>query len=223
MRGANANSLAVAFDENKDYQESLVQFGNFKIGGDDKVIVDDVNLDIEPSDDAKFHLVQKNTAWARTYEAAGRAAGAVEYNLVQTDSALRFAPYLYLPKGTHWNNQKIRLTLKVPIGKTIKIDETAGRYVLNAKVYQGDKEKNEEYDQSFYDTHTYRMTNAGLDCLDCINKSNASDNSDNEDETYNGDEENSDKKRDFKIKGDFEINEKGIRIKGNKDSISIKM
>ena len=47
----------------------------------------------------------------------------IEYNFVQKDSTLRFDPYYMLKDEARWRNQEIFLTLKVPEGKSVYLNQ----------------------------------------------------------------------------------------------------
>ena len=47
----------------------------------------------------------------------------IEYNFAQKDSTLHFDPYYFLKENAKWRDQEVFLTLKVPEGKSVYLNQ----------------------------------------------------------------------------------------------------
>ena len=67
-------------------------------------------------------LIKKQSRGSSTVDAQ-KNVEEIEYNFVQKDSTLRFDPYYMLKDNARWRDQEIFLTLKVPEGKSIYLNQ----------------------------------------------------------------------------------------------------
>jgi phage shock protein PspC (stress-responsive transcriptional regulator) len=174
----NPNAETISIEFKKDDSESMdLSFGNMKLRGD-QLVSNDIELDIEQSPDAQFHLIQKNTSRASNAIDARRSADQIEYLIAQTDSSLLFDPLLTLPKGEKCRWQDVKLTLQVPVGKKIKVknveddksnfdDYTDDIYLMRTESCKDDDSDNDPREVFMYKARTWRMTQNGLVCDNC--------------------------------------------------------
>jgi phage shock protein C len=226
----DANTMLLQFVKASDNNNMSLSFGNMRLEGD-KLITDDIELDIEESPDAQFHLIQKSSSYGSSSIDAKRHAEEIKFNVTQTDSSLLFDRDIYLPKGEKARWQNVRLTLQVPIGKQIRIknpqDWNFYHFLDNVK-FAGDNDDNDLGDLMTDQTHTWRMTQNGLVCSDC---SEAELNGDNEEEEYSSNNENaSDSLNNINIDADgakLKLDEDGVKIeardKESGDKVKIKI
>ena len=219
------DQLLLQFDDRTDNTNGTLQMGDVYLLGD-QLKSENIELNIEASEDIQFHLVQKNTAWSNTAANAYHAADEITYNVVQTDSSLQFPASFTLPKGTKWNNQKVLLTLKVPIGKKIKvvsdhIDRFANHIFL-AKDRDDDDDWENHYDVFTEKNRTWRMTQRGLTCENCSALDLNGGNTPEEDapDTPDAPEAPSDIDN---FKGNIRIDKNGISIKSDSGDVKIKI
>ncbi len=157
---------------------------------------DNVSFDVQKAVGDKFELVQVISAQGSTEKVAVDNAREVVYNFEQKDSLLMFSDHFPIPKGTKFRDQKVKLILKVPVGKSVYLDESMEDIIYDIEnstnTYDGDM-----------GGHVWKMTEGGLICTD---------------HNFSKDEE----KGEWNNDDDMEINidKNGVRING-KDADSI--
>ena len=147
---------------NNPYGEINTQFGSVHIS-EDYLVSEDVNLRIVKSETDKFELVKNINSRGRNQDEARKYMSNVDYKMENVGSELRLSHEFQIPRGTKWRNQNVNLTLKVPVGKKIKIKkDDIGRRVNIDFNEIGDWEDNEACWDS--DTAIWEMTAQGLKC-----------------------------------------------------------
>ena len=53
----------------------------------------------------------------------------------QTDSVMHLETFFVMPQDAKWRNQKVRLTLRVPVGQKIHFNESMMNLLYNYEVY----------------------------------------------------------------------------------------
>ncbi len=89
----------------------------------EKVMLGSPQLDIEKAGGDEFVVTLRKTSKGRTREVARDNADDLEYDFQLKDSVLLFDPYFFLKEGDKWRDQRLFITLKVPEGKSIYLDE----------------------------------------------------------------------------------------------------
>lgn len=210
---STTDTMFVDLMENPGYEEDdsdnrfhigfLFGKGMTVVSGDEsRLIPENVSLDIQRSLSDKFELIQIKSARGATEKTAFENASKINYNLEQKDSLLKFSRYFPLPKGVRFRNQKVKLILKVPTGKSVHLNEGSRNLIYDVKnvtnTYDGDMIN-----------HTWTMTERGLECIGC---NLDADFSDDDSQEWNG--------GDAHVK----IDKRGIHIRAadGKDSITYK-
>lgn len=129
-------------------------------GETNQVFPGDIELDIQKADGDKFELMQTLSARGKTEKEAAENVSKINYNLEQKDSLIMFSDYFPVPKGIKYRMQKVRLVLKVPVGKSVHLGERS-RYII----YDVDNVTN-TWDGDMVGK-TWTMTEQGLECIDC--------------------------------------------------------
>jgi len=80
-------------------------------------------FDVEKSNTDDFVLIVRKKSRGGSEEEAGQKVQEIVYNFNQKDSTLYFDPYYTLLEGKRWLGQEVDLTLKVPEGKAIYLDD----------------------------------------------------------------------------------------------------
>lgn len=80
-------------------------------------------FDVEKSNTDDFVLIVRKKSRGGSEEEAGQKVKEIIYNFNQKDSTLYFDPYYTLQEGKRWLGQEVDLTLKVPEGKAIYLDD----------------------------------------------------------------------------------------------------
>ena len=115
-------------------------------------------MEIEKSSNNKVTLLQNYQSQGKTFKFALQQAQNINYKYTQQDSLLTFSPNLQLKNKTTWRNQEVHLTLKIPVGTHIMINNNLYNY-LQFYYYScnTDDNQNSEYRE-------WVMTEDGLKC-----------------------------------------------------------
>jgi hypothetical protein len=127
---------------------------------DGDLLVSDVNLDIKRSDDNRFYLIVRHEASGGTSKAARSVVDKIGYNYLPSSDGLLLKNYLEIRENAPFSFQKTDLTLLVPNGKSVYLDETL-KYML----YDVENVTN-TWDRKMVD-HIWEMKKEGLTCTDC--------------------------------------------------------
>lgn len=127
---------------------------------DGDFLVSDVNLDIKRSDDNRFYLIVRHEASGGTSKAARSVVDKIGYNYLPSSDGLLLKNYLEIRDNAPFSFQKTDLTLLVPNGKSVYLDETI-KYML----YDVENVTN-TWDRKMVD-HVWKMKKEGLTCTDC--------------------------------------------------------
>ena len=127
---------------------------------DGDLLVSDVNLDTKRSDDNRFYLIVRHEASGGTSKAARSVVDKIGYNYLPSSDGLLLKNYLEIRENAPFSFQKTDLTLLVPNGKSVYLDETL-KYML----YDVENVTN-TWDRKMVD-HIWEMKKEGLTCTDC--------------------------------------------------------
>ena len=144
------------------YNIKELDFGN-------RVIVDDnddhpfrvprnVRIEIEKSDNGKTLMVQTYESQGKTFPIALRNAQNINYKYTQKDSLLTLSPRLRLKRESIWRNQEVHISLKVPVGTRLLLNNSIYNY-LQFNYYSCSNEENSDGDY-----REWIMTEEGLKC-----------------------------------------------------------
>lgn len=109
--------------------------GRIIVNGEHDDMPDNFELSIEKSDTDLPALVMEYTANGKTFQKALESAKHIQYRFVQQDSSLHFDPSAYIKAGELWRNQRVKLTLKVPVNTRLIINSKLNRYLNNYNLY----------------------------------------------------------------------------------------
>ena len=154
-----ADTLRVSLWENEYFMWTNRQDRVLKSDNGD-LLISDVDLDIKRSDDDRFHLIVHRLALAPTSKKARSIAEDIRYNYLPSSRELLLKNYLKIKDNISYAFQEVNLTLLVPGGKSVYIDESI-KYML----YDVDNVTN-THDRRMVE-HTWKMTSEGLACSDC--------------------------------------------------------
>lgn len=117
-----------------------------------------VRIRIERSENGVPSLTESYRSEGKNFEIALNHAKNIQYDFVQRDSVLMFSPELHLKKAANWRDQRVELTLRIPVGMKLNIERDMDRYLRDYSLWDcGDDDK---------DDIMYRgvMTDDGLAC-----------------------------------------------------------
>jgi len=149
-------SIGSVFDNDNDFP----LFESFQFD-DDKLICNFLELDILQSEGDQFELVQRNQARGNTISEARALARELPLQGTVVDSVLNINTSFVVPKGSKFRAQTIKLTLKVPKGKSIKINDDLARSVHHIDL------KDRHVGPWRWQNETWTMEEDGLVCSDC--------------------------------------------------------
>lgn len=117
--------LELAEDTYKGYAAHSWDLNHLKVMQirGEKIMLGTPQLDIEKAGGDEFVVSLRKTSKGRSRELARDHADDLEYNFQLNDSVLLFDPYFFLKEGDKWRNQRLFITLKVPEGKGVYLDE----------------------------------------------------------------------------------------------------
>jgi len=120
----------------------------------------DVNLNIKSSVDDIFYLEIKKTALGSSRKKARRVASEILYEFESDTDQVRFNNNLSIPAYSPFRFQEVDLTLFVPEGKAVFLDNSIKHLIYNIHNISN------TYDHAMVN-HTWLMTGRGLECTDC--------------------------------------------------------
>lgn len=157
------NKLYLELLKDDHYNDPYFEFfniGPLRVENDRVFTSERVQLNVLRSNDNTYHLEETVTASGPNREEAYARASHVFYNAKQTDSVLYLADYLSYPKTDKIREQKIQLTLYVPVGGSVVLGRSIRKVIYDIKnvtnTYDGDMVG-----------HTWTMMPEGLTCVNC--------------------------------------------------------
>ena len=128
---------------------------------DSKVmIINDVRLIVRPTNDSLGKIEVTKLADGKDLRDARTRAENIEYETELRNNRLFLNSYLISGIENHYRDQKVRVTLFLPVGITLYADDNTYDYHQNSDYYQDFLKNGEE-------EHFLRVTSDGIECLDC--------------------------------------------------------
>lgn len=143
-----------------DNEDSFIKIGRSKVENDE-LSFQCVNLDIKKADGAQFDMRVRKSAHGQTSALARQRAKAIEYQPAINEKSVSLASYLTL-KNEKYRVQQADVTLKIPVGKSVKITENAA----DAFYFRVNATEGYYYNWQLRGK-TIKMTENGVECLDC--------------------------------------------------------
>ena len=171
-----------------------------------KLYSNDVTLYFKETDSANAYVKIRKEASGRTRLVAKQNAEEIQYDFKQLGTTISFDGYLLLDDKEPYRNQDVRVTMYIPVGQVIYIDESTRSFL-------GWIETTNDMYRRDMPEHYFKMTDEGLECLDCKD-----DDWNTEDEEKDGVKVNLDedgleiKINDDGEKAEVKVDENGVRI-----------
>jgi phage shock protein PspC (stress-responsive transcriptional regulator) len=144
---------------------------------DDSMVVKNIRLKIERSNDSSFHLRATKFSNGSSGPQAEGFANSISFNINQQDSTIYLDNGFSIPRGDKFRNQQVTVTVQVPLGKRIRVDHTVSRY--NSFKIDFGPDENWDWDDNrdngdfwWQDNVEYIMTAGGLEKVDKGDKKN---------------------------------------------------
>ncbi|HMQ47070.1 MAG TPA: DUF2807 domain-containing protein [Saprospiraceae bacterium] len=152
------------------YSDSWVNFGGELQLADQSLIAKQVQLSIVKAEGNVFELVEELSSRGNTLGEAERQAAGIAYEAqVLDNNRLSLPSFFHIYKGDKWRGQRINLTLKVPVGKAIRMGD---HYPLRINHIELADEPINPWEER---GKTWVMTNDGLSCQSCERESSEQD------------------------------------------------
>jgi hypothetical protein len=168
--------------------------------GADSINFNMVELDIVKAEGDRFELQEIARGRGSSRREAEDNLRRIDYRYAQEGNTLKVSDHYTLSKGVKFRGQKIKMLLKVPVGKSVYLGNDMGDVIYDIK------NKTNTYDLDMIG-HTWTMTETGLECLNCNLPDENRDYSDNPDDK-------ADKNVHVRIDG------KNVDIKNDNDTIN---
>ena len=122
------NSLELTIPPSNKYFSSRRWFKMepFATFDEDTVFVQNIRVRIVKSASDSFQVIMVKMANGRSKNDADAIAGKINYNINQKDSVLMLDKGIALTQTEKFRNQQVILTIAVPVGKRIKVNEKIG-------------------------------------------------------------------------------------------------
>ena len=143
--------------EEDPYRDKIFSFGDIKLT-DDKVILQDIRIDIYSTTDSLFSLDKISESRGKTLTLARQNAENANIDMDVRGNELVLGSNLFIDRSKPWRGQEIDINLYVPIGKEININKVAGNHIGSVKL----AEKNGRRYWHYLKPGTYLMTEEGL-------------------------------------------------------------
>lgn len=110
----------------KYYRNNWLRFEPFQNVDDDSVFIENVSVKIIKSPNDSFRVTMIKTANGDTRRSADTLARLISFNVTQHDSLLLLDKGIAITKDNKFRNQRVIITVYVPVGKQIRIDRNVG-------------------------------------------------------------------------------------------------
>jgi len=126
-----------------------------------KFYFNDLRINIRLSDSTEAYVKVRKEANGRTRLVAREHAEKIEYDFEKLANTLSFNSYFLTDTKTAFKNQEVRITLYIPKGQIVYLDETTRTFLDYRMKTAQDMYRND------MGKHYFKMTDNGLECLDC--------------------------------------------------------
>ena len=110
----------------KYYRNNWLRFEPFQNLDDDTVFVENVSVKIIKSVNDSFRVTMIKMANGSNRRAADTLARLIQFNVTQKDSLLLLDKGIAITKDDKFRNQRVIITIYVPVGKQIRVDNSVG-------------------------------------------------------------------------------------------------
>ncbi|MDB5276840.1 MAG: PspC protein [Ferruginibacter sp.] len=110
----------------KYYRNNWLKFEPFQNLDDDTVFVENVSIKIIKATNDSFRVTMIKMANGENRRSADTLARLIQFNVAQHDSLLLLDKGIPITKDDKFRNQRVIITVYVPVGKQIRIDRNVG-------------------------------------------------------------------------------------------------
>jgi len=162
----SADTIKISVSNNP-YEHVMYFAEEFQIT-DQQLINYHIHLDLEKADEGQeeFELIQRNYSRGANLNEANGLAQDLEYPVLIDESGISFAQNFAIKKGEKWRYQNIHLTLKVPEGKAVQLENNNGD--LNDLLWHVSVNDPNDFNIWHNRNQIWEMGEEGLACVSCI-------------------------------------------------------
>ncbi|MEP7163145.1 MAG: PspC domain-containing protein [Ferruginibacter sp.] len=124
--GINKLEITTASPDKKYYSNRWLKMEPFEGLDEDTAVVQNISIHIVKSTNDSFKVTMLKMANGRTRRYADTLAAMIDFNAVQKDSLLVIDKGITVTKKDKFRNQRIVLTVYVPVGKQIRVNRNVG-------------------------------------------------------------------------------------------------
>lgn len=135
----SGNFMKVVVKQQSVRTHRWIQYGGLERLTSDSIQASYINLFVEQSPDADYHLVIKKKSFGKNEASAEEYATSIRYGYEQKDSLLVLDRYFTISKPAKFRAQHITLVLRVPRGASYEIDESVEDYFTSFNSRSGNK------------------------------------------------------------------------------------
>jgi phage shock protein PspC (stress-responsive transcriptional regulator)/heme/copper-type cytochrome/quinol oxidase subunit 2 len=133
----------------KYYARNWIRFEPFEnLIDEDTAYVRNINVEIEKSPNDSFQVTIKKMSRGYDRNEANALARLIKFNVTQMDSVLLLDKGLAINKTDKFRNQTVVITVFVPVGKQIRINNGIDNY---GHVHFGTRDWGNDWDNDYYD------------------------------------------------------------------------
>ncbi len=140
-------------------------FEPFSASNDDTAFIKNTNINIAKSNTDSFRVTIERIAYGGKTMYADSLARLIQFNVTQQDSLLVLDKGFSINKFDKFRNQQVSITIYVPVGKQIKINNMPGFYT-HFNIGNYDDGDYEFFEHGWKEDTWYKMTANGLYTLD---------------------------------------------------------
>jgi hypothetical protein len=161
------DTLLIKFKHSDYFAKNIDDNDNFKITldsvGNDVIYSNNVSFRIAQTDTKSAYIQIEKEAKGKTLFEAKQRAGKIKYSYKVIGNQLVFDNYLLSDLKEKFRDQEIEITLFLPLGTLIKMDDSAAHY--------------DETDSDYFYWHPnenelFKVENDKIRCLNCFNEDN---------------------------------------------------
>ncbi len=151
-------------EDDEDYNDDDVHFihnrWNISINNEKGLDFYMPVIDVQRSKTDSFELMVIKSSKGKSKKEALRRAESISYSYMVNDSAVVFNPKFEVPETEKWRAQRVKIILKVPVGKSVYLNQK-----IRPLIYDIDNVTN-TFDGDMVN-HKWTMRPEGLTCDDC--------------------------------------------------------
>jgi phage shock protein PspC (stress-responsive transcriptional regulator) len=128
LSNAGVDKLEVRFNNSDRYyfNNNFFHFEPFAYVDEDTVSINNIHLRILKSDNDSFKVKVLKLAYGATRQVADKRAEDINFNISQADTVLAFDKGIPVTRDDKFRNQSVYVTIYVPVGKRIYVDDNIG-------------------------------------------------------------------------------------------------